>query len=67
MGLIGYSLGIALLALVAGMLCARGRSIGRMLAFIPALLLLFNFPLGTLFAIGALIKLNKREFVRSLQ
>ena len=66
-GLILYSLFLCATAIYAGVLCGRGLKKGRTLAFIPSILLIINFPLGTLFSIGALFKLNKKEFIDELE
>jgi hypothetical protein len=66
-GILGYSLVVACLAFVAGIQCAKGKKAGRTLAFIPTVLVLLNFPIGTIFGISALVKLNKAEFLNTLE
>ncbi len=48
--IVAYSSLLTLLALVSGILIGKGRRIGRSIAFIPCLLTMLNFPIGT--AIG---------------
>jgi len=66
-GILTYSIVLTALAIYAGIQCGRGKKRGRTLAFIPSVLLLVNFPLGTIFGIAVLVKLNKKEFVNSLE
>lgn len=66
-GIMTYSVVLALFSIVAGILCGKGKKIGRFLAFVPAVLLVLNFPLGTIFSVATLIKINKREFTETLR
>ncbi|MEK7400598.1 MAG: hypothetical protein AAB116_26945 [Candidatus Poribacteria bacterium] len=65
-GIIFYSIIVATLAFYAAIKCGSGKKIGRNLAFIPSILILLNFPLGTIFGIAALVKINKKKFIELL-
>lgn len=64
--ILAYSATVSILAVIAGIYCGKGKKVGRILAFFPAILFLLNFPLGTIFGIATLVKINKRAFVNSL-
>ncbi len=62
----GISFFLTSVAIYAGILCRKGLKTGKTLAMIPAVLLLFYFPLGTIFSIATMVKLNKKKFVDEL-
>ena len=65
--ILSYSILLSLLALVSGFLIGCGRMLGVKLAYIPALLLLVNFPLGTIFSVLLLRKLNSATLIAALK
>jgi hypothetical protein len=65
-GLMAYSLTLTFLAIIAGILCGKGKKVGRILAFFPTGLLLLFFPIGTIIGVFALSKLLPEGFVESL-
>ncbi len=61
-----YSGTLGALSIFAGVLCGQGQRLGRLLAFVPAALLVLNFPIGTVFSVIAIMKLNRPDFIDSL-
>ena len=66
-GVIAYSTVVTVVAFISGLLCQKRKKLGRTLAFIPGILLLLSFPVGTVLGVAVLVKINKLEFVASLE
>ncbi len=64
---LGYSLVLAALAVFAGILCGQGKATGRLLGIVCSIIVLFNFPIGTIFGVAALVKINKHDFTSALK
>lgn len=66
-GFMAASLALSTFTIFAGVKCGRGEKSGRLMAFVPATLLVLQFPLGTIFSAMVFVKLNKKEFVDLLR
>lgn len=66
-GIILVSLGLGFIFTFAGILCGYGKNVGRKLAFLFAIPLLFVFPIGTVAGLYLLRKLTRAEVVTEFE
>lgn len=64
--ILGFSLSISALGFVSAILCGAGKRLGLSIAYIPAILLLICFPIGTIIGVFILKKLNSQSHIFSL-
>ena len=64
--ILGFSLSISALSFVSALLCGAGKRLGRSIAYIPTILFLIQFPIGTMIGVFVLRKLNSQSHIFSL-
>lgn len=65
--LIIYSFLLAALSFACSIMVSMGMRAGRAFAYIPACLILLNFPIGTLIGVYVLLKLNNPVYLSTLK
>ena len=63
---LGYSIGLSVVSIIAGAMCGKGSGVGRSIAFFLAVLTLLNFPIGTIVGIFVIGKLCGSTFTNTL-
>ncbi len=66
-GIISFLATLSSVTFWAGWLCGKGKKLGRILGYVFVVPMLPQFPIGTAFSVGAIMKLSKVDFIKELE